>query len=177
VTLTRRAIGYRVGQGLRGLLASAAPPDDAPARRLLPSALFDLFQGMAAADRAHALSVLADLEARGEQDPILLQAALLHDVGKAEPGITLVHRTLRVLLAHRASRLWDWLSGGADGWRRPLWVLARHPARGADAVAARGAAPDLVAIIRLHEAPMPAAWQGTEQGRRHAMLTTVDARH
>jgi len=171
------AVRLRVGQFFGALAARRRPPDDAPARRVLPEPLGRLFAAMPAEDRRHGLRVLAGLEAAGERDPLLLQAALLHDVGKAEAGVGLVHRVARVLLARRAGPVWSWLAGWPTGWRRPFWVVANHPARGAVWVEAVGGDPDLAQLIRHHEAEAPPSWVGTPQGRRHAALAAVDARH
>ncbi|MCB0216776.1 MAG: hypothetical protein KDH92_09090 [Chloroflexi bacterium] len=167
---------YRVRQLLDARAARRDPPDDGPARALLPPPLFDAFRQMPAEDRRHVLTVLADLRDRGESDPALLQAALLHDLGKAGAGVGLIHRVARVLLWRAWPRAWAWLSARPTGWRRPFWVVARHPERGALWVEALGGSPELVALIRHHEAPAPAAWQGQDLARWHAALAWADAR-
>jgi hypothetical protein len=167
--------GYRVRQVWAALSARRNPPDDAPARAVLPPPLFALFRQMPVEDRRHALAVLAALSARGERDEPLLQAALLHDVGKANAGVGLVHRVSRVLLWRRSPPLWRWLAGSPTGWRRPFWVVANHPARGASWVESQGGQADLVALIRFHEQPMPAEWAGQDLGRWHTALARADA--
>jgi hypothetical protein len=169
-------VRYRAGQVRWALAARVRPPDDTAARRILPEALLGLFDRMPPADRAHGLSVLADLVAAGETDPVVLQAALLHDAGKSDGGVTLLHRTARVLLARRLPWVWRWLADRPSGWHRPFWVVANHPERGAAWVADLGGTPDLVDIIRYHESPAPRAWAGSPQDRRHAVLTYADTR-
>jgi len=115
-----------------------------------------------------------ELRCRGEVDSSLLTAALLHDAGKAESGVTVLHRVARVVLRRPAAPLWRYLSGWPTGWRRPFWAVAHHAERGAVWVASLGGAPEVVALIRYHERAAPPAWDGTEQGRRHAALTAAD---
>lgn len=168
---------YRVGQFAAALRARRAGErlDARPARGVLDPPLLDLFDRMPPEDRQHGLEVLGRLRAStADDDPILLAAALLHDVGKAEAGVDLVHRVARVLLARTVPPFWRWLCW-PTGWRRPFWAVANHPARGAIWVETVGGAPDLCALIRLHESHAPAAWAGTAQGRRHAALRAVDA--
>lgn len=167
---------YRPRQFFLALAARRRVLDDAPARRVLPPALLALFQRMPPEDRRHALTVLADLEARGDADPILLQAGLLHDLGKTGAGVGLPHRVARVLVKSLAPRVWAWMIAQPTGWRRPFWVVAHHPARGAVWAESQGADPAVVDLIRFHESPPPAAWAGTPMARRHAALAWADAR-
>ncbi|MFN2115533.1 MAG: hypothetical protein ACK2T6_07440 [Anaerolineae bacterium] len=169
-------VAYRVGQFVTALDAAVRPPDPGPARERLDGSLQEVFERMPAADRRHGLTVLAELQAAGETDAVLLATALLHDCGKAESGVTVVHRVLRVLLSPTVPGLWARLTSCPTGWRRPFWVVANHPARGAAWVAACGGPPEMVELIRHHEEPLPEAWRGTAQARRHAALAAVDAR-
>ncbi len=172
----RRAARVRVGQLFAALGARLRSPDDTAARRVLPPHLYPLFCEMQPEDRRHGLVVLSLLEADGVADLPLLQAALLHDVGKAHAGVGLAHRVLRVLLAWRFPRVWGWFAGWPTGWRRPFWVVANHPERGALWVETHGGDPDLVDLIRHHEATAPDEWAGTELACWHAALAAADAR-
>jgi hypothetical protein len=171
----RPSARVRVGQFFAALDARRRPPADGPARRVLSGELFELFTRMSPEDRRHGLEVLSILESDGETDVPLLQAALLHDVGKAEAGVGLPHRILRVLLARRFPRVWAWLAGWPTGWRRPFWVVTHHPERGAIWVETRGADPAVVELIRYHESPAPGEWAGTPLGRWHEALGRADA--
>lgn len=167
---------YRAGQFFSALRArrEAGALDEAPAEALLAPPLLDLFRRMPPEDRRHGLEALARLRARGEEDPLLLKAALLHDVGKAEAGVGLAQRVARVLLAAPLPAVWAWLSGTPTGWRRPYWAVAHHPARGAVWIETRGGPSELVALVRHHEDEAPAGW-GPAQRARHASLAAVDA--
>ncbi|OQY26479.1 MAG: hypothetical protein B6243_14220, partial [Anaerolineaceae bacterium 4572_5.2] len=94
-----------------------------------------LFLRMSAADQQHAIAVLQSLRDRGEDHPPLLQAALLHDVGKAM-GQPLFHRVAIVLLQTfwpaALVKLADAPLNNCPVWRRPFVVHAQHPQIGAD---------------------------------------------
>ena len=172
---------YRTRQFFAALSARTgrADLDPAPARPVLSPQLFALFERMPPEDRRHGLDVLGRLQAEhdlaAESDAPLLEAALLHDVGKAEAGVGLPHRIARVVLRPTVPWLWRWLSGWPTGWRRPFWAVAHHPERGAIWVETEGGDTALVELIRFHEAPAPARWSGLDLERWHAALTAADA--
>lgn len=165
----------RVGQLFAALRAKAHRPDTDGARDLLPPPLFELFSRMAPEDQRHGLEVLAILEERGASDPLLLQAALLHDLGKADSGVAIAHRILRVLLARRVPRIWGWLCRQPTGWRRPFWVVTNHPERGAVWIEAMGGERSLALLVRYHEADAPDSWRGTRLEQLHDELSAADA--
>ncbi len=169
-----RAARIRVGQFFAVLRARAHPPTLERAELLEP-VLFELFSRMPPEDQRHGLEVLSILERRGASDPLLLTAGLLHDVGKADSGVAIGHRILRVLLARRLPKLWGWLSGRPTGWRRPFWVVANHPERGAVWIESVGGEPDLARLVRYHESDAPPSWQGTRLETLHEELAAADA--
>lgn len=142
---------------------------------MLPDNLQALFAAMPVEDRRHGLQVMAALRASGTTDLPLLQAGLLHDLGKAEARVGIVHRAARVVLARRAPGVWAWLAGTPTGWRRPFWAVANHPERGAVWIASAGGTDDLVELVRNHEHRLPVEWTGTARGRWHAALAAADA--
>ncbi len=144
-------------------------------RRHLPETAWPLFAAMARADQRHSLRVLMALQARGETDRALLQAALLHDCAK-RLGVRLWHRVARVLakafwpgyLARLAARP----APDRTSWRYGLWLLAHHGAVGAELAAAAGCDPLAVTLIRHHEE----RWQATDPvvGRLLSVLQAAD---
>lgn len=102
-----------------------------------------LFKQMSPYDQEHAVDVLNHLRRQGWQDVELMQAALLHDVGKAFVGAGLWRRVAHVLL---------W---AARTESRPRSAYARHADVGADAAERAGSPPEVVALIRRHHAPLP----------------------
>ena len=167
---------YRPGQVLSVLAARRTPPDLSPARQVLPAELMSLFESMPPEDQRHGLRVMSDLQARGESGLALLQAGLLHDLGKAGAGVGLPHRIMRVLLRKPLPRVWAMMTSRPTGWQRPFWVVANHPERGAVWVHSAGGSDALVDLIRYHESKIPAAWAGTALEKQHAALAWADAR-
>jgi putative nucleotidyltransferase with HDIG domain len=150
---------YRLRQ-LRSNL-TAGPLSDAASREvgaLLAPAEWALFGRFSAADQWHSYRVLCDLRRAGYNDPDLLAAALLHDVGKTRYPLSAGDRTAivvgAVLFPGWAAR---WGQGAPDSWRRPFVVRAQHPAWGAEMAAAAGSRPVVVELIRRHQDKPPAA--------------------
>lgn len=148
---TLHAIWVRVGQVGYSMTARWAPTDNSALAALSPAERA-LFNGMRPADRAHALRVARRVEQAGYDDPPLVKAALLHDVGKAGHGIHLLHRILRVLLAVLIPALLALIAGPDAGWHEPFHALVYHAGMGADLLAAAGSDPLTVALVRYHDA-------------------------
>jgi hypothetical protein len=143
--------GYRFRQGLRALGAWFHPADDGLARQHLSPALFALFEQMRRSERQHSLRVLNDLIASGHDQPDLLAAALLHDVGKICAPFSLPEKVIVVLVkAASPGLVLRWGTGSAQGWRRPFAVSVQHPAWGAQMVAEAGGSPLTAELIRRH---------------------------
>ncbi len=158
-------------------LALTAAPDAAQlrqARRVLPPALMRLFLRMTPDEQAHALRVLESVQAQGGRHPAVLQAALLHDAGKAaQPPLRLWERVAIVLAGaalggEALSRLGR---GEARGWRRPFVVAAQHPAWGARMAREAGASPLVVELIRRHQQPL----EGPPQNEFERLLLMLQA--
>jgi putative nucleotidyltransferase with HDIG domain len=148
-----RSVLYRLWQFLAALWTLARTPDDTPAREQLGGTAYAVFRRMAAYDRAHALRVFHGLRAQGVEDPALLQAGLLHDLGKSagRQRIPLLYRG-PIVLARRVPRLWTWLARErpAGDPRQPFSLYARHAARGAELAREAGCSARVVGLIAAH---------------------------
>jgi hypothetical protein len=145
---------YRVKQLIGAL--TACIDDEQELTHLLTPSQRDLFRCMAPNDQRHSRNVCATLQRAGINDPDLLAAALLHDVGKAAGSIWLWQRTLIVLLQRRAPRLLDWLArdagqNTAPRWRKGFVINRLHPELGARWAAEAGCSSKTVALIQRHQ--------------------------
>ncbi|MDH5505733.1 MAG: HD domain-containing protein [Anaerolineae bacterium] len=148
---------YRVRQFWLALVGKPQPGQLDQAGQLLSPQQFELFQKMQASEQAHALHVLQQLQAQGHQEPDLLAAALLHDVGKVQSPLRIWQRVLIVLSTAIAPRwVLHWGRGAARGWRRPFVVAAQHPQWGAQMAAQAGLSALAVRLILRHQERLPA---------------------
>lgn len=165
---------YRIGQGLRALTTWMQPVEDERAAQVLSPALYALYRRMGRSERQHSLRVLHELQTVGHDDPDLLVAALLHDVGKTRARFGVPAKTLVVLVKAIAPRYyWRWGSGSARGWRRPFAVSVQHPAWGAEMVAEAGGSPRAVELIARHQEMLDGPPQ-TEMDHLLVALQAVD---
>jgi hypothetical protein len=118
-----------------------------------------LFARMSPNDQRHAIAVVCTLQAAGYHQTALMQAALLHDVGKSM-GQPLIHRVLIVLLKAFWPAALRWLSGEStihpsihkvSWWRRPFVIHAQHPAIGATWAEEATCEPLAVRLIARHQ--------------------------
>src|ERR1700730_1132910 len=129
---------YRVGQVRSAHRARMSDRDRAEAFSHLGPELGGLFLRMAVRDQKHALRVLHRLDDAG---PLLCQAALLHDVGKAEAPLGTMGRSL-VVLAEATGTVAVLRRLPVMGVRASRYL--RHAQIGAEMLKAAGADPDLV---------------------------------
>ena len=147
-----KQVRYRIGQYFRAL---GDKPDEeglSRAREILSPQLFNLFSQMLPFEQAHAVRVLNEIEARGYDDSALLQAALLHDVGKARYPLRPWERALAVILRKILPTLAEkWGQGEPIGLRAGLAVKAQHAAWGSEMAAEAGADEDVLWLIHHHQ--------------------------
>ena len=147
-----------------------APPLPAPAweeiESILTPAEVRLFRRYTVADRRHAYRVLRTLRTAGHDQPTLLAAALLHDVGKTRYRLRLWERiagALADICCPGRVKSWGNSPVGSSAilsWRRPFIIREQHPRWGAEMAAAAGSAPLVVTLVRHHQdktSPLPDA--------------------
>ena len=183
---TRPALsrGGRAAYRAQQFAAALWPRVDAPeraailARAQMPPTLAALFERVPRAYQAHGLRVARRLLAAGSADPLLLQAALLHDLGKWDPAtgrrVRIPVRVATVLLrrvapGRRVLAALGRLESRVPAWRTSWVWQAHHPARGAAMLAAAGADPAVVALVRHHEVSAPAGLSPTQAARLRAL--------
>lgn len=123
----------RIRQTLQALTAPLRPVEDDLAAQYLASVTVSFFMTMRRSDRQHHIRVLKYLLANEQNNPALLKAALLHDVGKTKVSITIIDRILAVLGKQFFPQRFDaWGQGEPRGWRKAFVVSVQHPQWGAD---------------------------------------------
>jgi hypothetical protein len=149
-------LAHRVRQFVGALHPHVAPAARADAYTCLNEPQRRIFESMMLRDQQHGIEVLARVRAAAGDDPALCVAALLHDCGKGR--VALWQRVAHVLLGPAAPALRTRIaSERGAAWRRAFWRLLHHPAIGAELVAATGADPEAVRLIREQEAERPDA--------------------
>jgi len=109
---------------------------------------------MSVVDQRHCLDVFHTLLRQGYTDHDLLQAALLHDVGKGEVRLRLWHRILSALLEDLCPLLLEKLAlNQPDSWRYAFYVYKHHAELSAELAKQAACSPKVVELIRLHHTP------------------------
>jgi hypothetical protein len=139
---------YRVRQLRSALSPRIRRSEKREAKAVLGATLYPLFKAMQPADQRHCLDVYHLLRRSGEDDVVILAAALLHDAGKggdAAAEISTWHRVAHVALP---DALLERLAPRVDGLAR----LADHGEATLQLVRAAGASEDLLAVLEAMEA-------------------------
>ncbi len=140
----------RVRQFFQALNQSTDKPENLPAGFLKPKPRA-LFQAMAPRDQRHSVKVFWRLWKWGYRNRDLLEAALLHDIGKVEGRIRLWHRVVMVLLQGVGQCLAERIALNQPGsWRYPFHVLLAHAERGARLAQEAGCSAGTLELIRAH---------------------------
>ena len=129
------SISGRVAQGLAALRPKLPVDRDAILAEALTPGQRSAFAMLPDYDQRHLCAVYRTLGAAGETDADLLQAALLHDLGKAALGsrVRLLDRVLHVLLDSTSPSLLDWATRlTAPRWRLGIALAHHHPRLGAE---------------------------------------------
>ena len=144
--------GYRIWQFLQSLKQPPGDHDWKVVESILSPAELALFQELPIQDQNHSIRVLEGVQARGEDDPDLLKAALLHDLGKMKYPLSRWERVMAVLITRLfPSKVKSWGKGEPVGITRPLVVIREHPSWGAELAEGAGCSPRTVWLIKHHE--------------------------
>ena len=145
---------YRVGQLTRGLRPNISATDIAYVQNMLNASQATLFFKLPLFEQRHALNVCQTLVQGGfGNDVELLQAALLHDLGKADPDcgryIPLWGKAANVILQKLGGRglVAKIASREPQSWRYIFYLQCRHEKRSARLARAAGSGKRVVALV------------------------------
>jgi hypothetical protein len=149
---------------LAALLGTVSDSEMAEARSVLGPASYKVFAAMPRQYRRHGLTVYRTVRENGCDDPVVMQAALLHDCGKYDPisgrCVTVVHRVLVVVLENvpGGNRLARTLASQGrrkpGGWVfYPFYLSRNHPRLGAELAARSGTPAEVVRLVATHHRP------------------------
>jgi hypothetical protein len=146
---------YRAKQFWLAWRAQSLTEDDlAPARSILSKRQMQLFTRLQPSEQIHALQVLQTVQQQGENNPDLLTAALLHDIGKVRAPLKTWERVVIVVgktFLPKQSKKWG--SGQPIGLKRPFVIAEQHPAWGGEMASDVAASPITISLIRRHQSP------------------------
>jgi hypothetical protein len=169
-----KASSYRIRQFWNALFRQADDAQRQRARALLSPAEYALFQAMQPGEQLHSIQVMDQLRGQGHQNPHLLAAALLHDVGKSKLPLNVWERAL-IVLAHalfpRQAAFWGAQPEPHSGWQKAFVVSQRHAAWGAALAEQAGSSACTVSLIRKHQDEPPKSPRNEED----ALLTLLQA--
>ncbi len=154
-----RRARYRLSQFVTYLWPHPLGPDEmAEVERVLGGPLAGLFRRQATGEQAHTWRVMRTVASGAgpyANQRELLQAALLHDVGKSQAPLSLADRTLVVLARRLAPKAAErWAAGQPRGWRRAFVTARCHAEWGAELCARAGAPPLTVSLVGRHQTPV-----------------------
>lgn len=168
-------VRYRLRQFWQELRAkSLSPGQSAEVQSILNSAEYELFCQFSPSDQQHSYRVMHMLQQNGYTQPELLQAALLHDIGKTRATLHVWDRSL-VVLGQRfvPEKAEEWgNSAEIRGLRKGFIVKAHHPEWGANMAADAGSSALTVALIHRHQDPLDQIV--TEEDRLLQQLQSAD---
>ncbi|MEA3511064.1 MAG: hypothetical protein U9R51_06475 [Actinomycetota bacterium] len=149
--------GHLVGRFFGHVRAKAPGPDDQRfVHDHLEGACADLFWSQSAPDQRHAVDVARRVCAAFSDDSEVVEAALLHDIGKIDANIGAVARSIATVL---------------DSVGMPMTTRMRsyrdHGRRGAAVLEEAGCGSLAIAFARYHPGPAPA---GTDPDRWKVLI-------
>jgi putative nucleotidyltransferase with HDIG domain len=151
---------YRIRQFWRSFSAQTSLLELERAQARLNQEQRELFARLQPGEKGHSLVMFRRLLEQGENQPDLLVAALLHDIGKLRYRLSPLERAMVVLVKAvnpGQARHWGNLPpNGWDnlpGWRKAFIVAEQHAGWGAEMARKSGVSPLTETLIREHHHP------------------------
>ncbi|KYZ75201.1 hypothetical protein AXX12_13615 [Anaerosporomusa subterranea] len=154
----------RVKQVLSAIRAEVTPQDAAFVAKHLTQSELELFRQMSLPDQRHCLNVantVAELAGglREVNQPVLIKAALLHDVGRRRGDVSTSDKIMavisRAVFGSGFAQKWG-KQGRGGAWenlRHAFYVSANHPEIGAKLLRQAGTEEQVINLVRYHHHP------------------------
>lgn len=137
---------YRIKQFIRGIFARITSEDRAFIQIYLSQEEALLFQSLRVGEQRHSLNIAYNCLEESPNNPVLIKAALLHDVGKINSNLTLIHKSLVVLVLKLPIP-----EGILPGFiQKSLYYKRQHPNLGAEILENIGTEASVVFLTRHH---------------------------
>ena len=124
--------------------------DDSWAHSKLSASEIDLWANMSPADRHHCISVAKNVEKILPNEPVVIQAALLHDIGKSKASSSALFRVCATIISFFISQklAHNWMNSRALG--REVGQYLCYPSVGAELLKLAGSDPFVCAWANEH---------------------------
>jgi len=167
---------YRVRQFKQAISApELSDAQLAEIQAILSDREFVLFLKFDQGEQWHSYQVMRMLQDAGHAQPDLLQAGLLHDVGKTRSPLSVWDRSLIVAVKKvMPEKTAVWGKDSEDGWKRPFVVKEQHPEWGAKMAEAAGSRELVVSLIRRHQDDLPEMADSEEDELLHLLQWADD---
>ncbi len=137
---------YRIKQFYRGLFAKVSPEDRQFLKNHLSDQEIQLFYRLRIGEQRHCLNIAYDCLSIDKNNPALLKAALLHDVGKVKSNLTLINKALAVV----SEKLNLPKKVMPKFLKKALYFKTHHPKIGAEMLKEIGTETAVVLLTRYH---------------------------
>ena len=145
---------YRIGQGVRALVAFTQAVDYTLPEQILSPPLLAVFKQLQRVEQLHSIRVLEAVLAQEADTPHdLAVAALLHDIGKIRYPLTVYGKTVAVLVRKIKPlyRYGSQLDPQRAIWARPFIAAERHPVWSGDILREYNASERAVWLVEHHQ--------------------------